>query len=71
MNEYTILIRKLTIELLDDGHGINESAFLELHPLLTKTSNEDIIPSIKVVEGRFYLEEDRAMELRNAIIGTN
>jgi hypothetical protein len=71
MDEYTILIRKLTIELLDDGHGINESAFLELRPLLTKTSNEDIIPLIKAVEGRFYLEEDVAMELRNAIIGKN
>ena len=61
------LVRKLAIELLDDGNGINEDSFLELHKLLKATENEDIIPAIKVVEGRFYLEEDVAMEFRKTM----
>jgi len=54
-NETNFSLFQMNIGLLDDGHGINEFAFLELHPLLLL----------------FYSEEDFAMELRNAIIGKN
>ena len=64
MNEMHTKVRNLAIELLDDGHGINEPAFLELHKLLVLTENEDVAKAVVADGGRYFIGEVEAEALR-------
>ncbi len=56
--------RQLIIDLLDDEYGINGPAFNGVSLLAENTGNEDIITRVEASEGRWYLGEDDAEELR-------
>jgi len=54
-------IRKFAIAVLDDEHGINETAWNQLKVLLLcdeEGDNKDIINAVDAAEGRFFLPED-------------
>ncbi len=54
------MIRALAIELLDDEHGIKESAMELLGTLLKENGEVDILDAVKATEGRFYLMAETA-----------
>ena len=60
--------RQMIIDLLDDEHGINEKAFNRVSLLAENTGNDDIVSSTSATEGRWYLGEDDAEELRQVNI---
>lgn len=62
-------IRDFAIDLLDDEYGINNDAYQKLETLLVETGNTDVSNATKGVEGRLYLEEDMAAELRLHTVG--
>ena len=59
--------RDLIIELLDDKHGINDVAYAILYDLACDTDNEDVVLKAKEIDGRWFLGEDDADELRQAV----
>lgn len=49
-------MRKLAIALLDDDHGIGETAWTLLREALTEEGgNDDILDAVDAVDGRFFL----------------
>lgn len=57
-------IRTLAIEVLDSEDGISEKSYSVLRNLLLKTGNKDIVKLVDATDGRFYLGEDDAEDLR-------
>jgi len=58
-------IRTLAIEVLDSEDGISEKSYSVLRDLLNETDNKDIVKLVEATDGRFYLGEDDAEDLRN------
>jgi hypothetical protein len=58
-------LRKFAIEALDDGEGIESQAYSILDELLKETGNEDICGLVHESNGRAYLYENDAQELRD------
>lgn len=56
--------RNFAIELLDDEHGINSSAWDTLADMLDDNGDSDIIDAVKSTEGRWYLPHDAAKLVR-------
>jgi hypothetical protein len=57
--------RNLIIDLLDDEHGINDPAYATLYDLACETENEDVVTKATAINGRWFLGEDDAEELRS------
>lgn len=68
----TKILRSAIIDLLDDPHGINEAAWVNLNELCLDLGWNDIVDKIdnaasdlETTELRFWLNEDDAEDLRN------
>ena len=59
--------RNFAVDLLDDPHGINEKAWNSLSDMLHDNGHRDIVQATKATDGRFYLYEDDAEDLRQII----
>ena len=59
--------RALAIAILDDEEGTNEEAYNIMRDMLQETGNDDIANLVDATDGRFYLKEDAAKELRETI----
>lgn len=59
-------LRNFALALLDDEHGINREAFDSLADMLYDDEQEDITDAVEACEGRFYLNSEKANELRKA-----
>jgi hypothetical protein len=57
-------LRIVVINLLDDENGVNETAYRGLEILCDEHGWIDIIEAVESADGRFYLGEDVADELR-------
>ena len=57
--------RELIITLLDDDDGINDAAYTKLYEFATETQNADVMKATDAIDGRWYLSEDNAEDLRN------
>ncbi len=57
-------LRMLALDLLDDEHGVNSSAWDRLRDMLYFNGDQDIIDSVKATEGRYYLEPSAAIALQ-------
>ena len=57
-------LRNFALALLDDEHGINGEAWDSLSDMLIDDEQEDIVDATKATEGRYFLPEDVANELR-------
>jgi hypothetical protein len=56
--------RQLAITILDDEHGITETAYDLLYEQLIATGNKDISDVVVVINHRFFLNEDDAATLK-------
>lgn len=57
-------LRQMVIDLLDDGDGVNAKGFAGLQRLCEENGWVDIMDCVKGCEGRAYLGEDDAEDLR-------
>ena len=57
-------LRKFAIDLLDDEHGINEAAWVQLYDALHAHDCADIIAAVDSQDNRWFLGETAAAELR-------
>jgi hypothetical protein len=60
-------LRQLAILLLDDENGINESAYRVLAQELIAEGHPDIVNAVTAQDGRFFLGEQDAAELRKVV----
>lgn len=54
----------MIINILDDEDGINDPGFSDLARLAVSTGNEDIIPFTRAQNGRWFIGENDAIDLR-------
>ena len=57
----------MAINLLDDEHGINEQGWIDLKMELIASEHIDIVNAVSSSNGRYYLGETDAEELRNVV----
>ena len=57
-------LRNFAIDLLDDDHGINRTAWETLSDMLYDADENDIVDAVSAQDGRFYLPEDVVDSLR-------
>ncbi len=57
-------LRLTVIDLLDDENGVNEAGYRGLEKLCIENGFTDILDAVEAQDGRFYLGEDDAAELR-------
>lgn len=57
--------RELIITLLDDEHGINDAAYTNIYEFATETQNADVMKATEASNGRWYIGEDDAADLKN------
>jgi hypothetical protein len=57
-------IRQMIINILDDEQGINDSGFCDLYILAKSTGNEDVVKFAKAQDGRWFIGENDAEDLR-------
>jgi hypothetical protein len=57
-------LRELIIDLLDDEHGINDISYTRLYELACECGSEDVVKKAEETNGRWFLGEDDAEELR-------
>tara|TARA_R110002126_G_scaffold253231_3_gene396275 strand:- start:1384 stop:1635 length:252 start_codon:yes stop_codon:yes gene_type:complete len=56
-------LRKLAILVLDDEHGIAESAYNQLVDMLVNNECQDILDAVDGSDGRYYIGEDVAEQM--------
>ena len=59
-------VRQMIIDLLDDEHGINNEGYTQLIPLACMSGNEDVVKSAMEINGRWFIGETDAEDLRQA-----
>jgi hypothetical protein len=57
-------IRQMIINLLDDDQGINGPGFDGIYILAKDTGNEDVVKFAKAQDGRWFIGENDAEDLR-------
>jgi len=57
-------IRLLAILLLNDENGINSEAYEALASMLHEIGNQDILDAVEANNGRYWIGEDDAEDLK-------
>jgi hypothetical protein len=63
------LLRNTILNLLDEEHGINLAGYEGISEICCENGWDDITNKVEDANGRFYLGEDDAEELRQVEVG--
>lgn len=61
-------LRQTIINLLDDENGVNETGYRGIQEICGNNQWDDITSKVESTEGRFYLNEDDAIDLRLIVL---
>lgn len=61
-------LRDLIINLLDDEDGVNEKAHVQIFDICAEHGWNDINQATEMMEGRSFLYEAKAEELRKVVV---
>lgn len=61
-------LRNTIIDLLDDENGVNEAGYNGIDEICLENNWQDILTQVDGTDGRFYLGEDEAEELRKVVV---
>ena len=66
MTTFEKAVVRTLIHALNDGYGLNETAYHAAADVLTSVGRADILEAVDATEGRFYLHEAQAEEFLSA-----